>query len=83
MQLGSYYAGEIDTKGCLNYNTNMTTITISNPSVASQAGEWCAENLLDEQWSLGLDHVFTKHPQYNFGFKNQQHAIEFALRWFH
>jgi hypothetical protein len=66
-------------KSC--YTTNMTTIPINDPHQASLAGEWCANNMANEQWDLNVTGLFTPKVSYDFLFRNPKQATEFVLRW--
>jgi hypothetical protein len=59
----------------------MKSITITDVSRASQAGEWCHDHLRHEDWQLNVTGLFSKHVRYEFGFVDPKHAVEFALRF--
>jgi hypothetical protein len=81
MPTGSCFAGAIDTKVFFCYTTNMTTIILTDPLRASEAGEWAVNNIGYKYWTLQVENLFTKSPQYCFKFKHKKQAVEFALRW--
>jgi hypothetical protein len=81
MQLGLSSAGVIDNKTPICYNNNMTTITINDPSKATDAGEWCSNNIRPKDWGLSVRNLFTSSTHYDFSFKDSKQAVEFALRW--
>jgi hypothetical protein len=59
----------------------MTTIPINDPHQAGLAGEWCANNIANEQWDLNVTGLFTSKVSYDFLFRNPKQATEFVLRW--
>lgn len=59
----------------------MSTIAITDPIKAMDAGEWCKKNISAGQWDLDITGLFTTTPIYGFKFTDPQKATEFALRW--
>jgi hypothetical protein len=59
----------------------MIKITIKDPLVAIEAGEWCNENLGSSNWHMFPQNLMTNNPKYDFGFSDEQAATMFALRW--
>jgi hypothetical protein len=59
----------------------MTTITLTNPERATQAGAWAVENIGYKYWTMDIQHIFSKTPRYDFKFKHKQDAVRFALQW--
>ena len=58
----------------------MINITIRDPLVAIEAGEWCNEHF-GPDWELTSLNLMSGFQRYEFGFKNSQHATMFSLRW--
>ena len=58
----------------------MIKITITDPLIASEAGEWCNSRFGDN-WKLRAENMLTKYPTYEFGFEDSQNATMFSLRW--
>lgn len=56
-------------------------ITIQNPEIASQAGEWCNKQFGKDGWDLWPQQLFSGEPKYKFEFFREQDMILFALRW--
>jgi hypothetical protein len=71
----------VDFNELLCYTHTMNTITITDVQQASNAGEWCAENINSELWALDVEGLFTPRVRYNFQFHDSKHATEFVLRW--
>ena len=63
------------------YNVDMSVITITDPTQATMAGEWCRENLRPEDWNLYGHNLFTGSPTYDFEFADSKKAMLFALKW--
>lgn len=58
----------------------MIKITIGDPLIAIEAGEWCNEQFGDD-WKLYGQNLFSSNPKYEFGFEDSQNATMFSLRW--
>ncbi len=58
----------------------MMKITIKNPEIAVEAGEWCNEQFGNENWDLWCEDLFNG-PRYTFEFFNKQDLVLFSLRW--
>jgi hypothetical protein len=61
----------------------MTTITLTDPARATEAGAWAVKNIGYKHWTLNVpaEAVFTKHPRYEFVFNRKQDAMMFSLKW--
>jgi hypothetical protein len=59
----------------------MTTITLTDPEQATVAGAWAVENIGYKFWTMDVENLFTKKPQYHFKFKNKKDAVIFSLKW--
>lgn len=55
------------------------TITLNNPHIATEAGEWCNSQFGEGAWNINMPEMFK--PVYIFLFTDPKHATEFALRW--
>lgn len=60
---------------------NRMMITINNPEVASEAGEWCNNQFGEKGWDLWTQDMFSKYPKYKFEFFKEQDLVLFSLRW--
>lgn len=60
---------------------NPLKITITNPTIASEAGQWCNDRFGEQGWELWTQDIFTGCPKYKFEFFNKQDMILFSLRW--
>lgn len=56
-------------------------VTITNPEIASLAGEWCNEKFGNEGWDIWMQDMFTREPKYKFEFFTEKDATMFMLRW--
>lgn len=59
----------------------MMKLTLSDPTAASEAGEWCNSMFGEEGWDLWAQDLFSNHPKYKFEFFNEKDALLFKLRW--
>lgn len=59
----------------------MIKIRLKDPLIAVQAGEWCDTTLGAHNWELWGHDLLSGQAQYEFGFKDQQYATMFSLRW--
>jgi len=59
----------------------MQKITITNPQIASEAGEWCNEMFGNEGWDLWPQDILSGYPKYKFTFTKEQDLLLFSLRW--
>ena len=59
----------------------MTTIKIFDPDRATEAGAWASKNMVDKNWTIDIQHIFSNNPHYEFKFKNKKDAVLFALKW--
>lgn len=59
----------------------MTTVTLTDPDKATEAGQWCNKNLGRKDWDMALKNIFTKRPLYEFSFADPKKATLFALKW--
>ena len=61
----------------------MTTITLTDPARATEAGAWAVKNIGYKHWTLHVpaEAVFTKTPRYEFVFNRKQDAMMFSLKW--
>ena len=60
---------------------NPMKITITNPEIASLAGEWCNEQFGNDGWDLWPQQLFSGNPKYKFEFFNEKDLLLFSLRW--
>jgi hypothetical protein len=58
----------------------MTTIILTDPTRATEAGQWAVKNIGYKYWDLSMERLF-HNTQYHFKFKNKQDATLFALKW--
>jgi hypothetical protein len=58
----------------------MINITLRDPLVAIEAGEWCNEQF-GTDWTINSWNLLSGFEKYEFGFNNSQHATMFSLRW--
>ena len=59
----------------------MIKLTIIDPLIASEAGDWCNEMFGEEGWDLWAQDLLSGDPKYKFEFFNDNHALLFKLRW--
>jgi len=59
----------------------MTTIILTDPLRATEAGSWAVNNIVSEYWTLHVENVTTKHPRYELSFRHKKDATMFALKW--
>lgn len=59
----------------------MIKLTITNPIIASEAGEWCNQMFGESGWDLWSQDVFSRNPKYEFELFNEADALLFKLRW--
>ena len=58
----------------------MTTITLTDPNRATQAGQWAVKNIGYKYWTMSVESLF-HNTRYEFKFKNKDDATLFALKW--
>lgn len=56
-------------------------IKISDPSIASQAGDWCNEQFGNFGWDLSHHNILTGNPGYVFIIPDEKNATLFMLKW--
>jgi hypothetical protein len=61
----------------------MTTITLTDPDRATQAGAWIINNIGYKNWTMNVppEAMFTKNPRYEFTFNRKKDAVWFSLKW--
>jgi hypothetical protein len=59
----------------------MIKITITDPEVAVEAGEWCNAHFGENGWDLWPHDILSGDPKYKFEFFKEQDATMFSLRW--
>jgi hypothetical protein len=59
----------------------MIKISINDPLIALEAGEWCNTHFGEKGWELWGKNVLSDKPTYDFGFNDGQNATMFSLRW--
>jgi hypothetical protein len=61
----------------------MTTITLTDPDKATQAGAWIINHIGYKHWTMHVppEAVFTKNPRYEFTFNRTKDAVLFSLKW--
>ena len=65
------------------YNSYMTTVTLTDPTKASEAGAWAVKNIGYKYWTMDMppETMFSENPRYEFKFKNTKDATIFSLKW--
>jgi hypothetical protein len=58
----------------------MTTIILTDPTRATEAGQWAVKNIGYKYWGLSMENLF-HNTQYHFKFKHKKDATLFALKW--
>ena len=58
----------------------MIRVTLKDPLIALEAGEWCNEQF-GNNWKLHGQNLFSGDPHYAFEFPDTQKATLFGLRW--
>jgi len=59
----------------------MIKITLTNPLIATEAGEWCNKQFGENGWDLWSQDLLSGFPKYKFEFFTEQDATMFSLRW--
>ena len=59
----------------------MTNVTLVDPLIALEAGEWCNKHFGEKGWNLLTQDLLSGYPKYKFTFPNEQDLTMFSLRW--
>jgi hypothetical protein len=63
------------------YNSNMKTVTLTDPNQALLAGAWCNDNIGNGNWDMSMRNFFGPNTRYDFTFSQPEYATVFALKW--
>ena len=59
----------------------MIKLTITDPKIAMEAGQWCTSMFSNDAWDLWPKNVVSDLPRYEFWIFNKKDAVLFKLRW--
>lgn len=65
----------------MRYNNNMTDVIIRSASCATDAANWCLDNLNQGQWQIEVIHFCTPGVNYKFRFTDRDMAMFFSLKF--